>query len=291
MKRDAFSCCHPAVNFLFFVGAFCMMIAHPAYVAAGMAAAISYRLLLGARTGGKLVLTLLPVAALIALINPLINTGGKTILFAVFGRPYTREALCYGAALAGMLLSMLLWFSSYNLVMTGDKFTSLFGNLIPTLSLLLVMVLRLVPLLFRKGKQISGARCAIGKGAGEDDPLARRLREGLSMLGCLTTWALEGSVTTADSMRSRGYGTARRTGFAVYTMTGADWICMGILGALLAVVGVSVACGAATAQYTPDWYIAPIAPLSFGAYCLYLLTPTFLQLKETVTWHFLRSGI
>ena len=37
MKRDAFSCCHPAVNFLFFVGAFCMMIAHPAYVAAGMA--------------------------------------------------------------------------------------------------------------------------------------------------------------------------------------------------------------------------------------------------------------
>lgn len=291
MKRDAFSCCHPAVNFLFFLGAFCMMIPHPAYVAAGMAAAMSYRLLLGAHAGGKLVLTLLPAAVLIALINPLVNTGGKTILFTVFGRPYTWEALCYGAALAGMLFSMLLWFSCYNQVMTGDKFTSLFGNLIPTLSLLLVMVLRLVPSFFRKGKQISGARCAIGKGAGADDPLARRLQGGLSMLGCLTTWALEGSVTTADSMRSRGYGTARRTGFEVYHMGSSDWVCMGILGALLAVVGISVACGAAAARYTPDWYIAPLTPLSFGAYCLYLLTPTLLQLKEAVTWRILRLKI
>ena len=35
----------------------------------------------------------------------------------------------------------------------------------------------------------------------------------MSILGALTSWALEGSVVTADSMRSRGYGTSKRTSF------------------------------------------------------------------------------
>ena len=48
MTKDAFSKCHPAVNFLFFLGAigFGVMIQHPAYLAAGVAGAAVYYLLL-----------------------------------------------------------------------------------------------------------------------------------------------------------------------------------------------------------------------------------------------------
>lgn len=49
-------------------------------------------------------------------------------------------------------------------MLTSDKFTALFGNVIPALSLLLVMVLQMIPALTRKAQQILLARRAIGKG-------------------------------------------------------------------------------------------------------------------------------
>ena len=39
----------------------------------------------------------------------------------------------------------MLWFSSYNEIMTSDKFVYLFGRVIPALSLVLSMTLRFVP--------------------------------------------------------------------------------------------------------------------------------------------------
>ena len=51
MTADAFSNCHPAVNFLFFVGAigFGVLIQHPAYLIAGAIGAAVYYLLLSGR--------------------------------------------------------------------------------------------------------------------------------------------------------------------------------------------------------------------------------------------------
>ena len=74
----------------------------------------------------------------------------------VFGRPYTWEALLYGAVIAGVFVVMMLWFGCYNEVMTSDRFLCLFGRAIPALSLLLVLVFRLIPRFFRQIRQISG---------------------------------------------------------------------------------------------------------------------------------------
>ena len=82
----------------------------------------------------------------------------------------------YGGSLAGVRVSVLLWAGCYNTVMTSDKFTMLFGNLVPALSMLLVMVLRLIPSYFRKMRQITGSRESIGKGS-RTDTYAHRLTE------------------------------------------------------------------------------------------------------------------
>ena len=109
MKRDAFSHCHPAVNFIFFVGAlgFGMVFQHPAYLLAGILGAGCYYFLLTGRNGLRMVLALLPLCLLIAGVNPLFNHRGQQVLFHVFGNPYTLEALVYGAATAAVLLVML----------------------------------------------------------------------------------------------------------------------------------------------------------------------------------------
>lgn len=289
---DAFSQCHPLVNFLFFVGAIGMsvVILHPAYLLAGIVSGAIYYLLLNGWKGIKTILALLPMFVILTAINPLFNTLGATPLFAVFGRPYTWEALLYGGALAGMFVIMMLWFGCYNKVLTSDKFTSLFGNLIPSVSLLLVMVFRMVPNFIRKCQQIIGARKSIGKGAGEAATKKEKLNDGMTVLGALAGWALEGSVVTGDSMRARGYGAAKRTSFMIYRMTPRDWFLLGTMLVLLA-LSVAAACtGQVTATFTPVLYITPVS-WGLPVYVCYLLIPTVLHIKENIQWRISRSKI
>ena len=286
MKRDAFAGYHPAVNFLFFlcVMAFGVLILHPAFLAVGALGALAYYVLLQGIAGLKRMGLMLPVFVAVALLNPLINRNGQTVLFDVFGLPYTKEALIYGVVLGGVFLTMILWVNCYGTVMTGDKFTSLFGNLLPSLSLLFVMIFRMVPSLIRKGKQISGARRSVGKDLSDK-------QEAMTVLGCLTTWALEGSIVTADSMRSRGYGTAKRTSFMIYRMERRDWLLLATTLALSAAMIACIALGHTAATFTPDWSIAPISPVSLLVYGLLTLIPTLLRIKENLLWHIFRSKI
>ena len=293
MRDDAFARCHPAVNFAFFLGAIgcAVVIQHPAYLTVGITSGVCYYLLLHGRKGVKNILAMLPIFLVLTLANPLFNTYGERVLFRYFGKPYTLEALLYGLAIGGIFLEMLLWFGCYNAVLTSDKFTALFGNLIPALSLLLVMVLRLIPNLMRKAAQIAGARKSIGKGAAEGDTNKEKLEDGMSILGALTSWALEGSVVTADSMRSRGYGTSKRTSFMIYRMTGLD---VGLLAALTVLFACAVFVGDKTANFTPVMDIAKIDSwnsLGLLAYAAFLLLPTALHIKEAIQWRISRSRI
>ena len=296
MGADAFSKRHPLVNFLFFLGAigFGVMIQHPVYLAAGFWGSTSYYLLLKGRKGVNMLLGLGLFFLALTAVNPLFNIYGKTTLFFLFDRPYTLEGLYYGAAASGALVITLIWFGCYNAVLTSDKFTSLFGNLIPALSLLLVMVFRLIPNLMRKAQQFMGARKSIGKGAGENASRNEKVADGMTIVSALTDWALEGSVVTGDAMRSRGYGTSKRSSFMVYRMTGIDFSLLLVQCVLMAVVLATVFTGGVTATYTPDFYLAPVKgfhAMGFTAYCLYLMIPTILHIKETIQWHISRSKI
>ncbi len=282
MNQDAFSACHPAVNFLFFLGAigFGATFQHPAYCAAGCICAGCYYLLLHGRRGIQMLGGLVGVFLLLSLVNPLVNHSGKTVLFTYFGKKYTLEALYYGMALGAIMVVMLLWFGCYSAVLTSDKFTALFGNVIPALSLLLVMVLQMIPALTRKAHQILLARRAIGKGISQTGKLPDKIKDGATVLSALTDWALEGSLVTADSMRSRGYGTGKHTHFQLYRMTRRDWVLLALILGLEAAV---IMAGGTSASFTPRLKISPLS-WGFPLYCCLLLIPTILHLKETIVW-------
>jgi energy-coupling factor transport system permease protein len=189
-----------------------------------------------------------------------------------------------------MFVIMMLWFGCYNKVLTSDKFTCLFGNLIPSISLLLVMVLRMIPAFIRKTKQILGVRQTIGKGVGATATNKEKVKEGMTVLGALTAWALEGSIVTADSMRARGYGTAKRSSFMIYRMKAGDWLLIAAIPILLGLVITAACLGQMAAAFTPEIQIAPI---SWGIipYTAYLLIPIALHTKEAIQWHISRSKI
>ena len=282
MNRDAFAEYHPLINFLFYIGALVggMFFLHPAFVlCAVFFAALHYRIVKG-RAAWHFLSVLLPLFIFLTVVNPVFNTYGDRVLFVwnigslIPERPYTTEALLYGMALGGMFISVLLWFASYNAEMTEDKFLYLFGRFSPSVSLVLTMVLRLVPNYQKKAGQLFAARRGIGKGTKEGNT-TEQIRHGLIVLSALLSWALEGGIATADSMRSRGY------------------LC-GMAGLLL-VLGFCTLQGGAQAEYTPGLSIA--GPDNFYtiagvvAYALFLAIPAGINLTEELKWHILRSKI
>lgn len=270
MTEDAFSHFHPAVNFVFFTLALlsAMLFTDCAHIAGSAVAAAAYLLILYRRRGLRTLFTLLPLFLLIAAVNPLFNTIGEQVLFTLFLRPYTLEALLYGAKTAGMFATVTFWFMCYGRVMTGDRFTALFGNMIPSLSLLLVMIFRLVPDYTRKAQQIAGARRCIGFGTIYNKK--EKLRDGFTVLSALTSWALENSLTTADSMRARGYGCARRTHFPLTRFRPRD----ALLCAVMLVLS-----------------FLSLLPGSVFAYMLLMFIPAIIDISEEIQWRFSISKI
>ncbi len=297
MKQDAFSTYNPIINFAFYIGAvvFGMFFVHPAFLVVSVVLAMSYYVTVKGKSAWKMAAVMVPVFVAVAVINPLINTLGDRVLFTWAGdRPYTFEALCYGMAIGGMLVTILLWFASYNLVMTGDKFLYIFGRFAPSISMVLTMVLRLVPGFQRKISQIAGARKCVGK-AGDTGTRREKIDNGLTIVSTLTTWALEGGIMTADSMQSRGYGSGRRTTFSIYRFAMRDKALLGTEILLAGVIGFCGINGAAGAAYTPEIVLANLGNTwtmaGLTAYALFLSIPSVLNIMEEITWRILRSGI
>lgn len=294
MRRDTFSTFHPAINFLFFIGAIAlgMILLHPAFLAVSVLGSAAFYAVIRRRESLPFLGRMTALFLLLSMLNPLLNTNGERVLFTYFNRAYTLEALIYGMALAAMMISVLQWFACYNAVMTSDKFLYLFGRLIPSASLVLTMILRLVPEYQKKLSQINQAQKCIGRSA-DAGTKKEKAEHGLVLVSALTSWALEGGIVMADSMRSRGYGCGTRTAFSLYRFEGRDKLLLAVMAALIGAVVYCTAMGGAAAEYTPYFAVAGNKYTFVGAaaYLLFLLIPTAVNITEDIIWHILKSGI
>ncbi|MDO4869102.1 MAG: energy-coupling factor transporter transmembrane component T [Bacillota bacterium] len=270
MKSDVFGTYHPAITFLFFIAAivFGMCFSKPAFLVASCVLSAAYLITIKGTKAFRYIAVMALVCALIALINPLFNIYGEDVLMTVFGRPYTMEALTYGFKIGAMFATILLWFAAYNAVMTSDKFLYLFGRAAPSITLVLTMILRLIPLFQKKAFQIAGARKCVGLG-GTAGTRSERINNGMAVTSALTSWALEGGIVTADSMSSRGFGCGRRSTFSIYRFDSRDKLLMIIM---IVLAGASV--------------LGILA-----AYAALLAIPTLLNVLEEIKWRNLRSKI
>ena len=294
--RDAFSGYHPAVCFLYFVLVLglTMLVMHPVSLAVSLGSAIAYSVMLNGRRAVRFQLRIiLPMMLLAALVNPAFNHAGVTVLaYLPSGNPLTLESILYGIAAAAMLAAAMSWFSCYTAVMTSDKFVYLFGRVIPALSLVLSMTLRFVPRFTAQLHVVREAQSCIGRGT-ENGSMRRRVRNAVTILSIMVTWALENAIETADSMKSRGYGLPGRTSFSIYRLDSRD---RGALG-WLCFCGVYLVCGGLAGgldwQYTPVFGGAAMTPftVSFQLVVLALcLTPVIIDIAEDRRWRQSASG-
>lgn len=293
--KDSFSTFHPFVNFLYFVVVllFSMVFMHPIFQVIALISAVVYSFMLKGKKAVRFnLLYMVPFLLFMAIMNPVFNHQGVTILFYLNnGNPITKESILYGVAAACMFVTVIIWFSCYNVVMTSDKFIYIFGKILPALSLIFSMVLRFVPRYLAQIKVISNAQKCIGRDVTQGNLLARA-RNGITILSIMTTWALENAIETADSMKSRGYGLPGRTSFSIFRLDARDKVALLIMTGLIAMVAIGAAMGENTMRYYPSIKASAITPFSILVYIAYFalcMVPVLINMVEAMKWKSIES--
>ncbi|MCL1982052.1 MAG: energy-coupling factor transporter transmembrane protein EcfT [Clostridiales bacterium] len=290
MNRDAFAGFHPIVNMMYFVVVvgFSMFFTHPVCLGTSLVCAFVYSVYLNGRKAVRFTLVfMLPMMIATAMLNPLFNHEGSTILtYLPGGNPLTLESVLYGVAAAVMLVTVISWFSCINAVMTTDKFVYLFGRVAPALSLMLAMALRFVPRFKAQLKVISDAQKCVGRDA-SDGNLLQKAGHGIRILSIMVTWSLENAIETADSMKSRGYGLPGRTAFSIYRFDKRDRAALVLILACAAHVAAGAATGGLYFRYFPTikgvWG-TPYAISIFVAYLALCAVPIVINFREDLVW-------
>ena len=287
---NEFKTYHPIVNFTYFVfviGFSCFFM-HPVCLCISLASGFAYSVMLKGRKQVKTnLIYMLPMIIIMALMNPVFNHEGVTIIeYMPGGNPLTLESIVYGLCTAVMILSVICHFSCYNEVMTSDKFIYLFGKIIPGLSLIFSMTLRFVPRFTAQLKVVANAQRTMGRDI-SNGKLITRAKNGLNILSIMTTWSLENAIETADSMKSRGYGVPGRTAFSIFTFDKRDkkaLISILVLG-IYTLVGNLM--GGMYFRFFPSIKPAEVTPFGisvFAAYFLLCICPVIIELWEVRKW-------
>ena len=287
--KDTFSTYHPLLNMLYFVGTIgvTVFVTHPVLLGISFVSGIAYSFLLkGVKHTLKFNLCFsIPAMVIVALINPMFNHYGVTIIGYLYnGNPFTLESCVYG-----------VWFSCYTEVMTSDKFIYLFGKIIPALSLVLSMCLRFVPRFVRQMGVISDGQKCIGRST-KNGSLVRRAKHGITIFSILVTWALENAIETADSMKCRGYGEKGRTAFSIYRFDKRDSLCLLFMAVSFGLTLFGASRGYAFSRFDPRIVIEgiPLTPgsaLVFGSYLIFCLMPVVMELYDRQMWKLRRKDI
>ncbi len=256
----------------------------PVLLCCSLFGAVLLHFLLHGMTGWRTHVYSLALFAVMALMNPLVNHNGATVLLVMNDNPVTLEACLYGLAAGGMILAVLYWFRGFSFMMTSDKLLYVFGGISPRLALLLSMTLRYVPLFGLQAKKVTQAQKALG--LYKEDNIVDGFKGGLRVFSVMVTWTLENGIITADSMTARGYGTGKRSRYSLFTWRRED-----VLFLLLSVVlgTISVVCDRAIAYY-PLVQIQPMTGsvlIGYIAYFVLSLMPALIYGKEAIKWRVL----
>ena len=180
----------------------------------------------------------------------------------------------------------MLWFSSYNEIMTSDKFVYLFGRVIPALSLVSSMTLRFVPKFKAQMQTVMEAQRCVGRDT-SNGSLPQRRKSAVKVFSIMLTWSMENAIETADSMRSRGYGLPGRSAFSVCRFDSRDRAAIGWLLLCGAYVASGWIAGGTWFRYYPAIKAAAVTPLTVRFALVYLalcLTPVLIDWWNGHVW-------
>lgn len=133
------------------------------------------------------------------LFNAVFVDLGATVLFHRGPLSIHLESLCWGATFGAMLASILTWGYLTTALITSRHLMGTVGKKLPTLALCIMMILHTLDRLRHEGKQAHDFLTYA-------KPWQSRIARALYTTNTIFGNALEATLITSISMRSRGYG-------------------------------------------------------------------------------------
>jgi energy-coupling factor transport system permease protein len=201
------ACCVPAVVF---DNPIVVLASIGAATGVALAAKVGHELARAARLG-------LPLAVLVAAINPLVSQQGLTVLVdgpvvPVIGNvDITLEAVVWGAVAGLRVLAVFAAFALYSACVDPDDVLKLFGRIAPRSALTASLATRTVPVLARDAERMAEAYALRATASGARTRSRREsLHRAAKLTRALGAGALERSIELASALEVRGYAGARR---------------------------------------------------------------------------------
>jgi energy-coupling factor transport system permease protein len=184
-----------------------VMSSHPLVLASALAcviaAAAGARVTVELRRAARLAV---PLALLVAAVNPLVSREGLTLLaegpdVPLYGAlDVTLEAVVYGAVAALRVLVVVLAFALWSAAVDPDDMLRGLRRLAPRSALTASLTTRMVPLLARDAERLREAY-----GLRAPGPARGRLRTSAVLARALAAGSLERAMDTAAALELRGY--------------------------------------------------------------------------------------
>lgn len=296
-NKDEFSSFHPTVNFLYFgiIFLFSCICTNPFCLIISFLCAMHYYIHLNGKNSiGLLIKWVLPIFIFTVIINPAFSHAGMTVIcYLPSGNPLTLESILYGVNAGFMIISILLWFACFSEIITSDKLVYLFGRIMPIFSLLLSMTLRFIPKFKARFDTVKEVQASLGTDTFNGNFL-KRLKNVMTCFSIVVTWSLENAVDISDSMKSRGYGTGKRSAYSIYYFTERDKTVLFLLTICGGILFEGLISGSLAWRYYPNIRGVLFEPMTIFSEIIFLffcLIPIIVDKKEEVFWKRLKSKI
>lgn len=281
---------HPIVSFTYFfiIIGMSMLYMHPVFVGISFISAISYSYILNKKRTNQMLKFTMIMALSITIVNGLFVNRGLTVLFYFRNNPITLESISYGLTSGIMMASVVIWFSCYNEIITSDKFLYIFSKILPSISLMINMTIRLMPRLIEQTKIIANTQKTVGLDYSEGT-IKMKIKSSMRIISILVTWALEDAVQTADSMKARGYGIKGRSNFSIYRFIKRDIIMISIISTIGVFLFMGYIYGYGKLLFYPNIESISLDGLSIVLYLSFFIItilPTLMEIVEAYKWKY-----
>jgi energy-coupling factor transport system permease protein len=292
---NEFATYHPGVIFTYFflVMGVTMTTYSPGVFAVSVVCAWAYSIYLKGKSALKFNFAVtLAIILFTATFNTLFTHDGQTVLLYINANRITTEALVFGIYSGLMLSTVVIWFSSFNKIVSSEMIMYLFSKVSSIFGLMISMIFRYIPMLKLRYDEISMGQHCIGKEQGNSLP--GKIGQVVKKISILISWSLESSIETADSMAARGYGLSGRSSFHLYKWSVRDVIVILLMVAAFA-AGTVVALGGNTEMvFYPKMKVPGLTLRGVCetlAFAVYGLMPMIIDICGEYRWKKLESKI
>lgn len=157
----------------------------------------------------------LPLILFFGIFNTLTSTRGNTILLYLNSRAITLESLFYGLYSGIFILSTILLFKLFHILLGSGSLIYLINGKLPQTAIILTMIARFIPHFRRKLMETISVQQLLGVSI-KAGTLKNRARSAGVIFSSLMSNLLENSMQTSVSMNARGFSLQKKTSAEVH---------------------------------------------------------------------------